>query len=342
MDVRIVDDSDEWARCLAGKPGRSFLQAWSWGDLHRRRGHRVFPLAVYAGAQAVAAAQLIKYNLLYGTFLYCPRGPLLEEGYPIAEVWQTLLEAMIALAQREHAAYLRVSPAETDAPRAVERWRHSGFIPAPTTMHVEHTWLLDLTSDEQHLWAGMRRQTRSAIRHAQANGVTVTTSTAPADLEVLLALYAETARRNGFRPLPADFIRQEGEIFLARGEAQLFLAQAAGRPLAAVLVLLHGNTAYAHHGASASEQRKLFAAHLIQWEIIRAVQQRGCKVYDLWGVSPTTDPRHPWAGFSFFKRSFGGRQVDYLHAQDLPLTTGYWMVHLVETLRRRQQALPLW
>lgn len=342
MDVRIIEDPAEWAACLAGKPGRSFLQAWSWGELHRRRGHRVFPLAVYADGRPVAVAQLIKYNLLYGTFLYCPRGPLVDEDRWGAEARQTLLAEMTALARREHAAYLRVSPAETDGPEAAERWRQNGFIPAPTPMHVEHTWVVDLTVGEERLWAGMRRQTRSAIRHAQAAGVTVTTSVAPADLEVLIALYAETARRNGFRPLPADFIRQEGEVFLAHDEAQLFLAQGAGRPLAAVLVLFHGDAAYAHHGASASEQRKLFPAHLIQWEIMRAVRRRGCRMYDLWGVSPTADPQHPWAGFSFFKRSFGGRQIDYLHAQDLPLTSGYWMVHLVETLRRRRQALPLW
>lgn len=342
MDVRLIEEPDEWAACLAGKPGRSFLQAWSWGELHRRRGHRVFPLAVYAGAHPVAAAQLIKYNLLYGTFLYCPRGPLFDGPQSMAEAWPTLLEAMTTLARREHAAYLRVSPAETDTTEAAERWRRRGFIPAPTSMHIEHTWLLELTVTEERLWAGMRRQTRSAIRHAQAADVMVTAGTSPADLALLLALYADTARRNGFRPLPADFIRQEGETFLTRGEAQLFLAQAAGQTLAAVLVLFHGDTAYAHHGASASTQRKLFAAHMIQWEIIRAVRRRGCKVYDLWGVSPTPDPQHPWAGFSFFKRSFGGRQVNYVHAQDLPLTTGYWMVHLMETLRRRRRALPLW
>lgn len=342
MDVRAIEEPDEWAVCLTGKADSSFLQAWSWGELHRRRGHRVFRLAIYVGGRPVAAAQLIKYNLLYGTFLYCPRGPLLEAGQAAVEAWPALLDAMTALARREHAAYLRVSPATADAPEAAGQWRRSGFIPAPTTMHVEHTWLLDLTADEERLWAGMRRQTRSAIRHAQAAGVTVSASASSADLEWLIALYAETARRNGFRPLPADFIRQEGETFLERGEAQLFLAHGAGRPLAAVLVLLHGAAAYAHHGASASEHRHLFAAHLIQWEIIRAVRRRGCKIYDLWGVSPTADPRHPWAGFSFFKRSFGGRQVDYLHAQDLPLTSGYWMVHLVETLRRRRRALPLW
>lgn len=342
LNVHSVEEPDEWAACLAIRPASSFLQAWSWGELHRRRGHRVFRLAVYDGAHAVATAQLIKYNLLYGTFLYCPRGPLLEADRLADATWQVLLAAMADLARREHAAYLRISPAEISSPAAAERFRRSGFIPAPTTMHVEHTWLLDLTADEEHLWAGMRRQTRGAILHAQAAGATVTTSTSPADLAILLRLYAETARRNGFRPLPADFIRQEGETFLERGEAQLFLAHGAGRPLAAVLVLFHRDVAYAHHGASASEQRKLFAAHLIQWEIIRAVRRRGCRTYDLWGVSPTADPRHPWAGFSFFKRSFGGRQADYLHAQDLPLTSGYWLVHLMETLRRRRQALPLW
>ncbi len=87
---------------------------------------------------------------------------------------------------------------------------------------------------------------------------------------------------------------------------------------------------------------RTFAPHLVQWRIIEAAQARGCTQYDLWGIAPAGAPDHPWAGFSVFKRGFGGREIRYMHAHDLSLKSHYLLVHLVETLRRRRRGLQLW
>ena len=44
----------------------------------------------------------------------------------------------------------------------------------------------------------------------------------------------------------------------------------------------------------------------------------GFKHYDFWGVAPSDDPEHPWAGITRFKTGFGGRRESYLGAWELP------------------------
>ena len=37
-------------------------------------------------------------------------------------------------------------------------------------------------------------------------------------------------------------------------------------------------------------------------------KEKGLKHVDLWGVAPEDQPDHKWAGFTAFKKSFGGRE----------------------------------
>ena len=60
-------------------------------------------------------------------------------------------------------------------------------------------------------------------------------------------------------------------------------------------------------------------------------------MYNFWGVSPDKDLPHPISGVSHFKRGFGGKQFDILHAQDLPLRPIYALNWIVETVRRKRR-----
>jgi lipid II:glycine glycyltransferase (peptidoglycan interpeptide bridge formation enzyme) len=41
--------------------------------------------------------------------------------------------------------------------------------------------------------------------------------------------------------------------------------------------------------------------------------------FDLWGVAPSDDVKHKWAGISKFKKGFGGTTIQYLGTYDIPL-----------------------
>ena len=55
----------------------------------------------------------------------------------------------------------------------------------------------------------------------------------------------------------------------------------------------------------------------------------GIRTADLFGLAPPDEPNHPWAGFSAFKRSFGGEDVTHL---------GTWERDIVPGARRALEA----
>ena len=55
------------------------------------------------------------------------------------------------------------------------------------------------------------------------------------------------------------------------------------------------------------------ANYLLKWEAIRTSKEQGAASYDMWGLIGT--------GIDHFKAGFGGREVAYVGAWDLPLST---------------------
>jgi lipid II:glycine glycyltransferase (peptidoglycan interpeptide bridge formation enzyme) len=62
---------------------------------------------------------------------------------------------------------------------------------------------------------------------------------------------------------------------------------------------------------------------------------RGSQLIDLYGIAPDdAGPRHPWAGFSAFKKKFGGQVVEYAGTWDLPLTNKYRIYRTAATAKK--------
>ena len=47
-------------------------------------------------------------------------------------------------------------------------------------------------------------------------------------------------------------------------------------------------------------------------EMIFEAKERGLERFDFYGITDNDDPHHPWAGFTAFKKSFGGQERRYL------------------------------
>jgi lipid II:glycine glycyltransferase (peptidoglycan interpeptide bridge formation enzyme) len=102
--------------------------------------------------------------------------------------------------------------------------------------------------------------------------------------------------------------------------------------LSAALIIFYNYQAIYHH--SASIEQKIPVNYLLQWEIIKEAKKRGKKIYNMWGICPEDKRRHPWKGLTLFKKGFGGRIVEYLHAQDYPLSSFYCTTYIIECLRK--------
>jgi lipid II:glycine glycyltransferase (peptidoglycan interpeptide bridge formation enzyme) len=110
--------------------------------------------------------------------------------------------------------------------------------------------------------------------------------------------------------------------------------------LAKGLILLQKPEAIYHEAASTDEGRKLPGAHALQWQIIKDAKAMGLKRYNLFGIAPPNSPHHRYAGVTTFKCGFGGEQVTFMPAQDLPVKKlHYKAVHTLEEIRKKRRHL---
>ena len=86
-----------------------------------------------------------------------------------------------------------------------------------------------------------------------------------------------------------------------------------------IIVTFFGDCATYYYGASDHEYRELMAPYALQWHAIREAKKRGCRLYDLFGVSGEGDGA--WgarlSGVTEFKEKLGGEHVHYMKTREL-------------------------
>ena len=129
------------------------------------------------------------------------------------------------------------------------------------------------------------------------------------------------------------------------------LAELRGQPVAGLIVLAHGTTAYYLFGASSNVHREKMPTYLLQWEAIRWAKSCGCQDYDLWGI-PDADEETLEAKFAAhgqdslglwgvyrFKRGFGGRVTRAVGAFDFVYNRPLYWVYRLWMARRHGRDL---
>ena len=79
--------------------------------------------------------------------------------------------------------------------------------------------------------------------------------------------------------------------------------------MAGIIATYDQETATYYYGASDIQYRKYMAPYLIHWHAIQDAKSVGITQYDLFGIAPPDEPKHPWHGITSFKKKFGGKGV---------------------------------
>lgn len=292
-------DRKTWDAFVAKHAPQALFQSWDWGEVEKKLGKKVWRLTWPEGI-----AQVVKVPARRGTFLHVRHGP----------IGTINIDDLKELAKKEGAWFIRISP-------KVQQIDYPGFVPAPIhAMDAEVCWVLDVDKSEDELLMGMRKSTRYEIKH----GAAVVKKSR--DIDKFLYLYEETSKRHQF--VEHKGIREEFETL----DCDLFLASQGSRLLAGALIVYFGAQAIYHHGASVPN--KSGASYLVQWEAIQEAKRRGKTLYNFWGIAPDGVPNHPWQGLTAFKTGFGGRQIHFVHAHDLPVSPWYVIPKTIEGIRK--------
>lgn len=233
-----------------------------------------------------------------------------------------------ALADDAVTSLRAVEPDETNigAARVHNALRTLGWRPPKTgegfaAGQPEFNFQLPLTGrTPDEVLKGMNQLWRRNIKKADKLGVEVRRGTI-ADLPAFHALYAETARRDGFTPRPAGYFRTMMEAMEAEDpdRIHLYLAEHEGDLVAATTWVRVGGHTWYSYGASSTQKREVRGSNAIQWRMIQDAIAAGADVYDLRGITDSVDRNDPHVGLIEFKVGTGGEAVEYLGEWDLPL-----------------------
>jgi lipid II:glycine glycyltransferase (peptidoglycan interpeptide bridge formation enzyme) len=191
-------------------------------------------------------------------------------------------------------------------------WRGAARVQPPRTR------LIELDQDEEALRGAMKRKHRQYVAKAERGGITVEQMDGSAFrpiadqwLDDFYAIYTHTAERAGFVARARAYYQRVWELFAPAGHVRLSFATRNGERLATLFHFTVGDRAAEAFGGMTDAGADSRANYLLKWEAIAGFKRDGFATYDLWGLAT--------GGIAQFKEGFGGKQVDYVGARDLPI-----------------------
>jgi len=178
------------------------------------------------------------------------------------------------------------------------------------SIQPRHTLVIDLRRSEEELRGDMLSGRRRSINAAERKGIQVRRTRELGAVEEFIRLIRMTSRRNRFDAHPDSYYRTVCRVLFERSAASVYLAEVGGQSVAGIIAFESPTTGYYAHAADDPQRsRQIVAAAPLAWRIVLDCRAEGRSTFDFWGVIPDDDAEHPWAGFSRFKKSFGGRLV---------------------------------
>ena len=337
-------DRADWHRFLAAHPAGDPLQTWGWADVTAVGGeHPVRLIARDASGEARGVAQVLVRPTSFGrSVLYVPHGPVWDWYDPAgASALDRLLNAVRQTGLHERGIVAKIDPRAAYSEAGAQpgglsaeliqaELERRGLRPARVDLQARTTRVLDLRGGPDALLASFDKDTRNLLRRATREGVTARL-VRDADHDayrVFAELLATTSSRAGFHSRSPQALDRLADSFAPSGAAYLVLAELDGRPIAGCLALVTGSRGFYLYAGSlrGDALRHANGAYLALWTLCEALASDGIESLDLWGVAEaddaTADPE--WAGFSLFKRGFGGARLTHPGAMDMVISPAWY------------------
>ena len=304
-----------------------FLQTEAWQNFQKDLGRTTFR-QTGEGWEYMAVLERGTGN----SRLYCPYGPYAESQ----KAFEAALDSLISLGKQKKVTFVRVEPTTVDFCAYLEpqKWHKVNY----QSLNPEHTSIIDLSKSKQDIIASMSQPVRNIYRNYHKKGFTIKKSNDPQDIETFLELMHQVSERTGMRPHSDSYFRAQASSLLPNKSATLWTAELDGLTIASSLIYSDDKTRYYAHAAASSlpEHRKLNAPTALLAEAIIDAKEHDFTSFDLYGITlKDKSQTNAWAGFTKFKRSFGGTDKSFCGTWELPINKpAYHAYRLYQSLRR--------
>ncbi|MBQ6313923.1 peptidoglycan bridge formation glycyltransferase FemA/FemB family protein [Candidatus Saccharibacteria bacterium] len=321
----------EWKKTIKKYPEANFLQSPSYEKMNELLGDKVLKIET-KDAFTLATVR----NAKRGRYLEIPCGPLADfnNQKAVKEIFEKIREA----AKKEKCVFVRVRPQLLASEKNLTILKDLGLKKSPMHLAAEHTVMIDLTKSEDELLSAMRRQTRYEVRRVDKLGIKVSRDNSEKIFKEFHKVQTETAKRQGFVPPSLKVLLAEREAF--GDNIWIYKAELDKKAIAYGLIIADGLEGDYYEAASTELNRKLPGAYAIIWRTMRDLKAHGYERFNLWGIAPSGQPHHRYAGVTTFKTGFGGEIVEYVPAHDIVISrVGYLKNLVVEKARKKRRHL---
>ncbi len=250
-----------------------------------------------AGLVQILEAGLFK-NRIHAVIL--DRGPLWFHEYGTLEHCDAFIKAYNKEFPRRPGRKRRFIPEIQASDEITQRLTAHGFTRQPAPGY--QTLWLDLREDPETLRQNLKKNWRGTLNKAEKENLTLEWDEQGAHLDWLLQNYAVDRAAKGYDGPSVKLIRAMAKTFTPGKNMLIGRALSKGDPIAGILILCHGAGATYQIGFSQAEGRNKGAHHLLLWNALLVLKQKGIHDFDLGGVNDETAK-----GVKDFKTGMGAK-----------------------------------
>ncbi len=185
--------------------------------------------------------------------------------------------------------------------------KNKGYKQSKTPFVPSKTIHIDLTKSEKQLLKEMHYKTRYNIRKFNHKPLTINYSK---DIKSFADFWQKCAIKQ--RGMYLSQKKEIIELYKAFNKHADIVSVIHSNELVTGILLLHTDKiSYYMYAASSDKGKKLFAPTLVVWEAIKLSKKRGSEIFDFEGIYDKRFPLKSWLGFTRFKKSFGGYEIEY-------------------------------
>jgi subtilisin family serine protease len=221
-------------------------------------------------------------------------------------VLQRVMEEMVCLAKEHRAVEITLSlPPMSPARRGERCPRVNPLLVLGCENTLTQTWVVNLQTGKDQVWANMEGRARTAIRKAEKLGVDCRPAGQAGDLDIYYNLHCETYKRTGVRPHPRAYFEAIWRNFLKKNLSYILFAKWHGTVVAAENFGIYKQAAVYWTGAASAQGLVMGANSLLQWRAMQWMIDNGLEWYETGEAFPQVHSGK-LKGLNDFKKSFGG------------------------------------
>lgn len=306
----------QWDEMLVQNPdGGNVFASREVAETKRRNGW----LPRYALFDEMPVTILEKHVPLLGKYWYLPKGP----GVTTTEKLEIVLPQIQRFAAENGVFAVKIEPEILETEAAHTSLRRLGLVRTSPVQPNVSTVIIDLSPPLEDVMKNFNQKGRHAVRRAERDGVIArAVEMTDENMRMMYDLLNDTAAgRFESSVRDYDYYKAFWLSFAESGHGQLFFAYFEDKVVAGAYAMYLGQKGLYKDGASIRERTAYGASHLLQWQIMTWMHERGVTSYDLCGAphsSHINDESHNFYGVGRFKTSFNKHVTDYVGCYDMP------------------------